>query len=139
MSLLTTKGDYEFANKLNRNLRDMTEAVNKLADAAGKQADTDKKPLKYEIPVREGTLIVEESIDHENPGVWVSYRPHGTTADIDLVLIENTSLDLRKEDDADKADIRVLVWDDPHQEDYQHEHLFSGKEAFDAVWEAEHE
>lgn len=139
MSLLTSKGDYQFANTLNRNLHDMTEAINKLADAAEKQADTKTpdKPLKYEIPVRGGSLIIEECIDPDNPGVWVSYRPEGCQADIDLVLVENTDTELRKENNADEKDLRVLVWNDPRQEDYTNEHIFSGKEAAEAVQEAE--
>ncbi len=56
MSLLETRGDYEFANRLNANLRDLTEAVNKLSEKV-------QQPLKSANPSGDVKTALTRSVE----------------------------------------------------------------------------
>ena len=86
--------------------------------------------------VRGGELIAEISCDPNNPGISVCYQPDGSDGIIDLAYIENTDPELRRhegKENPDPNDIRVMVYEDPYQEDYTYEREFSNKVIRDAL------
>ena len=88
------------------------------------------------IKARGGEIIAETSCDPNNPGISVCYQPDGSDSVIDLAYIENTDPELRRrrhEENPDPNDIRVMVYEDPYQEDYTYKGELSNKAIRDAL------
>lgn len=83
------------------------------------------KEMTVKTPL--GTLVVKESTDSENPGVYIDLRRPGCNCDAPVAMVEVTK---------DEADLNIgqalitRVWDNVNEEEYRTRVVHTGIEEY---------
>jgi len=80
---------------------------------------------RIEVETDFGTLIAMPASDENYPGIFLDFVPKNAEQSIPVALLELTP---NTEFKGQKSTVRLLIWEDPQQEDYTDEVIYFKEE-----------